>query len=53
MNIAPHLARGCVRFIEGDVCDPDAMERAMRGAEVVIHMACVRASINYPHSCMM
>jgi UDP-glucose 4-epimerase len=49
-NIAPHLARGCVRFIEGDVCDPDAMERAMRGAEVVIHMAvaCVRASINYP-----
>ena len=27
------------RFVQGDVCDPKAVEQAMRGCEVVVHLA--------------
>lgn len=37
--LEPLIARGDVHFIEGDVRDPEALARAMRGAEYVFHLA--------------
>lgn len=40
--------------IEGDVCDPDAITRAMSGVDVAFHLAAVvdvEASVEYPLSC--
>jgi dTDP-L-rhamnose 4-epimerase len=38
-NIAEHVAAGRVEFILGDVCDPDAVRRSMKGVSVVFHQA--------------
>lgn len=37
--LEPLIARGDVRFVEGDVRDPAALAAAMRGAEYVFHTA--------------
>jgi UDP-glucose 4-epimerase len=37
--LAPWIARGAVRFIEGDVRDPASVAAALRGASVVYHLA--------------
>lgn len=38
-NIEGISASGGVRLIEGSVCDPDAVRRAVRGCEQVFHLA--------------
>ena len=44
-------AGGRAEIVEGDVCDDAALDRAVPGAELVIHMAarCVRLSLFDPH----
>ncbi|MEJ2502088.1 MAG: NAD-dependent epimerase/dehydratase family protein [Gemmatimonadota bacterium] len=37
--IAGHVAAGRVEFLHGDVTDPDAVERALDGVDVVFHQA--------------
>lgn len=50
-NIESSLANGRFRLEEGDIRDPAAVERAIRGASVIIHLAAragVRPSIEQP-----
>ena len=35
----PWAAEGCSEFMQGDICDASAVEAAMRGVDVLIHLA--------------
>src|SRR5689334_8495584 len=37
--LEPHLSAGRVRLIEGDICDEDTLRAALRGVEIVFHLA--------------
>jgi len=49
-NLADAQSRGEVRIVEGSILDPQAIEAAMAGSEVVFHLAvrCVRRSLGEP-----
>ena len=49
-NLARHKGGEAPEFIKGDITDPRALGRAMKGAEAVFHLAClgVRHSIKDP-----
>lgn len=49
-NLAVHKDAGGFEFIEGDVLSPAEVAKAVQGAEVVFHLAClgVRHSIKHP-----
>jgi UDP-glucose 4-epimerase len=49
-NLADAQSRGEVRIVEGSIFDPQAIEAAMAGSEVVFHLAvrCVRRSLGEP-----
>jgi UDP-glucose 4-epimerase len=38
-HLEPHLSAGRIRFVEGDIRDEATLREAMRGVEVVIHLA--------------
>lgn len=51
-HLEDHLLNGRVEFLHGDVRDPGAVERALRGAEAVVHLAAavgVGQSMYEPH----
>ena len=48
LRYAPHLKdRAGVSVVPGDVLDPSAVERAMRGAEAVLHLAAIAGVSSY------
>jgi UDP-glucuronate 4-epimerase len=50
-NVAAHLANPAFRLVEADLCDTDALGRAVGGFDVVVHLAAkagVRPSIDDP-----
>lgn len=38
-NLGPVAADPRMRFVEGDICDPEAVNRALSGHEIVVHFA--------------
>ena len=38
-NLAAHLERGAIEFVEGDLLDPGVADRAIRGVGIVFHLA--------------
>ena len=50
-NLARHLAVPDFELMRGSVADPFDVRRALRGIEVVFHLAClgVRHSLSHPH----
>lgn len=49
-NLRQHKGRINFKFIEGDINDKTALRKAVKGADMVFHLAClgVRHSIKYP-----
>lgn len=49
-NLRHHLELGRIRFIEGDIRDPETVLRATRGVDLIYHLAvqCVRVSLHDP-----
>lgn len=45
LGLLPYLSQGRLEFMRGDVRDPGAVGQAMRGADVVVHLAAV---VGYP-----
>lgn len=41
-NLAPHLARGRVELVEGDICDRTLMRSLVENADIVFHQAALR-----------
>lgn len=38
-NIKQHVDNGKVGFVEGDICDPSLVKQAMKGVDLVFHLA--------------
>lgn len=51
-NLVDALATGCVEVVRGDITDAATCEHAVRGQDVIFHLAClgVRASLHDPFS---
>jgi len=50
-NIDGHIASGKIEFIKGNLLDPAAAKRAVRGADVVVHLAACHGGRGYVNSC--
>lgn len=46
-NIRSHLSNGNVQFLEGDICNSETVERAVKDVDLVCHLA---ALVNVPYS---